>query len=87
MDSFRPRLVPSHAWLWPVMRMVEIQLREQRPYANFVLRFTGTLSPVTLLPGTESIERVMREGQKQTERIAPALQATLQPFLWVEQQG
>ena len=87
MDSFRPRLVPSHAWLWPVMRMVEIQLREQRPYANFVLRFTGTLSPVTLLPGTESIERVMRAGQKQTERIAPALQATLQPFLWVEQQG
>ena len=69
------------------MRMVEMQLGDQRPYANFVLRFTGTLSPVTLLPGTESIERVMREGQKQTERIAPALQATLQPFLWVEQQG
>lgn len=83
LDSFRPRLTPSHAWLWPVMRMVEVQLREQEPYASFLIRFTGTLSPVSLLPGREAIERVMLEGRRQTERIAPSLQASLQPFGWV----
>ena len=87
LDSFRPRLVPSHAWLWPVMRMVEGQLREQRPYANFMVRFTGTLSPITLLPGLAAFARVMSEGQQQTESIAPALQATLKPFGWVAERG
>ena len=87
LDSFRPRLVPSHAWLWPVMRMVEGQLREQRPYANFMVRFTGTLSPITLLPGLDAVARVMSEGQQQTESIAPALQATLKPFGWVAERG
>lgn len=83
LDSFRPRLNPSHAWLWPVMRMVELQLSEQEPYANFMIRFSGTLSPISLLPGREAIERVMLEGRRQTERVAPSLQASLQPFGWV----
>lgn len=83
LDSFRPRLSLSHAWLWPVMRMVEMQLPEQKPFANFLIRFSRTLSPVTLLPGSESIERVLLDGRQQTERVAPNLQGSLQRFGWV----
>ena len=52
-----------------------------------MVRFTGTLSPITLLPGLAAVARVMSEGQQQTESIAPALQATLKPFGWVAERG
>lgn len=84
-DSFAPRLTLSQGWLWPVMRLVQMQLAEQERYASRLLQFDKTLSPVTLLPGRALLERVMAEGRRQTEAIFPEVQAVMEPFGWVEE--
>lgn len=82
MDCFQPRLTPSHAWLWPVMRLIQVQLERQRIYADQLLRFERTLSPVTLLPSRRALEGVMEEGRSQIQELVPAVQASLESFRW-----
>lgn len=82
LDCFQPRLAPSHAWLWPVMRLVQVQLERQRAYMDQLVRFDHTLSPVSLLPSRDAIEKVIAAGRRQVEEIVPMLQASLQSFRW-----
>ncbi|MEO2169789.1 MAG: patatin-like phospholipase family protein [bacterium] len=84
-DCFSPRLALSQAWLWPVMRLVQLQLAEQQRYATHLLQFDKTLSPMTLLPGRPLLERIMAEGRRQTDAILPEVQAVMAPFGWVEE--
>jgi len=52
------------------------------PYADHLVRFEPTLSPVNLAPSVASIDRASRWGSDSVERAIPVTTALLEPTWW-----
>jgi len=84
LDCFQPQWDPRHLWLWPVTQAVQLQLPAQRPYFDWLMRFTPTLSPINLLPPAVDFERAFKWGWDQADIMLPFLLKALEPVDWVE---
>jgi predicted acylesterase/phospholipase RssA len=81
-DCFHPQWDPRHLWLQPITQAVALQRGRDVKYADWVLRFEPTLSPVTLVPGPESLDRAIRWGREAIEPLMPLLERSLEPVWW-----
>lgn len=81
-DCFHPQLEPRHLWLSPIARAVQLQLLRNIPYADHVVRFSPTLSPVNLAPSAAAIDRACGWGHQSVDRAVPLLAALRQPAWW-----
>ncbi len=79
LDCFHPQFEPSHLWLYPVTQIIQMQLRQQRPYFDWLMRFEPTLSPVNLLPSAADFDRAYHWGWQQADVTMPFLKMALEP--------
>lgn len=82
LDCFHPQFEPRHLWLYPVTQIIQVQLRQQRPYFDWLMRFEPTLSPVNLLPAAAEFDRAWQWGWQQADAMMPFLKAALAPVRW-----
>lgn len=81
-DCFHPRLEPRHLWLNPIAQAVQLHMLRNAPYADHVVRFTQTLSPVNLAPSAAAIDRACAWGSESAGRAVPLISALRQPTWW-----
>lgn len=81
-DCFHPQLDARHLWLNPIAQAVQLQVLRNVPYADQVVRFTPTLSPVNLAPSATAIERACGWGSQNAGRAVPLISALRQPIWW-----
>lgn len=83
-DCFHPQWDPRHLWLVPIAQAVQLQMRRNAPYADHLVRFEPTLSPVNLAPSVVAIDRACRWGHRSVDRAIPVITALLEPIWWDE---
>src|SRR5271166_3492525 len=81
-DCFHPQWDPRHLWLVPITQAIQLQMVRNLPYADHLVRFEPTLSPVNLAPSVAAIDRARRWGRNSVERAIPVTSALLQPTWW-----
>jgi len=81
-DCFHPQWDPKHLWLQPLTQAVALQRTRDVRYADWVLRFEPTLSPVTLVPGPETVDMAIGWGRAAIEPLIPMLERSLEPVWW-----
>ena len=81
-DCFHPQWDPRHLWLVPITQAMQLQMVRNLPYADHLVRFEPTLSPVNLAPSVASIDRASRWGSNSVERAIPVTTALLEPTWW-----
>jgi predicted acylesterase/phospholipase RssA len=81
-DCFHPQWDPKHLWLQPITQAVALQRTRDVRYADWVLRFGPTLSPVTLVPAPETVDQAIRWGRDAVEPLIPMLERSLEPVWW-----
>jgi len=81
-DCFHPQWDPRHLWLVPITQAMQLQMVHNLPYADHLVRFEPTLSPVNLAPSVASIDRASRWGSNSVERAIPVTTALLEPTWW-----
>lgn len=81
-DCFHPQWDPRHLWLVPITQAVQLQMRRNAPYADHLVRFEPTLSPVNLAPSVAAIDRACRWGHRSVDGAIPVTSALLEPIWW-----
>ncbi|HEU0197146.1 MAG TPA: patatin-like phospholipase family protein [Nevskiaceae bacterium] len=87
LDCFEPQWGTRHLWLGPLQQLIEAQLVTQRPYFDWLVRFTPTLSPVNLLPDAADFDRAWKWGWEQADVMLSFLQQALKPVAWRDTGG
>lgn len=78
LDCFAPQWDTHHLWLGPIQQIIQLQLRSQRDYFDWLLRFQPTLSPVNLLPSDAEFDQAYTWGWKQADVMIPFLNKALE---------
>ena len=81
-DCFHPQWDPRHLWLQPLTQAVQLQLRANAPFADLMVRFEPTLSPVDLVPPPERLDTAFEWGSETMARSLPLVQRMLEPVGW-----
>ncbi|HEY9304838.1 MAG TPA: patatin-like phospholipase family protein [Mycobacterium sp.] len=81
-DCFHPQWDPRHLWLAPITQAVALQMVRNLPYADHLVRFGPTLSPVNLAPSVAAIDRASRWGRNSVDKAIPLTTALLEPTWW-----
>ncbi len=81
-DCFHPQWDPRHLWLVPITQAIQLQMVRNAPYADHLVRFSPTLSPVNLAPSAATIDRACGWGRKSVEPAIPVISALLEPVWW-----
>jgi predicted acylesterase/phospholipase RssA len=81
-ESFHPQWNPRHLWLVPITQAIQLQMVRNAPYADHLVRFEPTLSPVNLAPSVVAIDRASEWGHNSLDKVIPVMSALLQPTWW-----
>jgi predicted acylesterase/phospholipase RssA len=81
-DCFHPQWDSRHLWLAPILQAIQLQMLRNLPYADHLVRFEPTLSPINLAPSTAAIERACRWGRESVAKAIPVTSALLEPTWW-----
>ena len=81
-DCFQPQWDPKHLWLVPITQAIQLQMVRNAPYADHVVRFSPTLSPVNLAPSAHTIDRACQWGRDSVAPAVPVISALLEPVWW-----
>ncbi|MUL46507.1 patatin-like phospholipase family protein [Mycobacterium sp. CBMA293] len=81
-DCFHPQWNPRHLWLQPITQALQLQMVRNAPFADRVIRFSPTLSPVTLAAAPEAIDRAIEWGNTSVESSVPFVQRLTEPVWW-----
>jgi predicted acylesterase/phospholipase RssA len=81
-DCFHPQWDPRHLWLQPITQAVALQLARDARYADWIVRFEPTLSPLSLVPAPETIDLAIEWGRASVEPQIPLLERALEPVWW-----
>lgn len=84
-DCFQPQWDPKHLWLVPITQAIQLQMVRNAPYADHLVRFSPTLSPVNLAPSSATIDQACRWGRKSVEPAIPVISALLEPVWWEDE--
>ncbi|QNI06139.1 patatin-like phospholipase family protein [Mycobacterium kubicae] len=81
-DCFHPQWDSRHMWLAPILQAIQLQMGRNLPYADHLVRFAPTLSPINLAPSAAAIDRACRWGHDSVDAAIPVTSALLQPTWW-----
>ena len=81
-DCFHPQWDPRHLWLVPITQAVQLQMARNAPYADHLVRFAPTLSPVNLAPSAAAIDDACGWGRDSVGKAIPVVSALLAPTWW-----
>lgn len=83
-DCFHPQWDPRHLWLQPITQAVALQHVRNAPFADHVIRFSPTLSPIDLVPEPDRFDTSLGWGAAAVEPALPLLAKLLEPVGWDE---
>jgi predicted acylesterase/phospholipase RssA len=81
-DCFQPQWDSRHLWLTPITQSMQVQMVRNAPFADWVRRFSPTLSVLDLVPGPERFARAEAWGRASLEPDVPLLKCLLAPSPW-----
>ncbi len=81
-DCFHPQWDSRHMWLAPILQAIQLQMVRNLPYADHLVRFEPTLSPINLAPSAAAIDRACEWGRNSVDQAIPVTTALLQPTWW-----
>jgi predicted acylesterase/phospholipase RssA len=81
-DCFHPQWDSRHLWLAPILQAIQLQMLRNAPYADHLVRFQPTLSPINLAPSIAAIDRACKWGSNSVEKAIPVTSALLEPTWW-----
>ncbi|KAA0024763.1 patatin-like phospholipase family protein [Antrihabitans cavernicola] len=81
-DSFHPQWNPSNLWLQPVAHALQVQMVRNAPYADRIVRFRPTLSPVSLAPPSRAVDRAAGWGRATVDASLPMVEHLMEPVWW-----
>jgi predicted acylesterase/phospholipase RssA len=81
-DCFHPQWEPTHLWLQPITQAVQLQMQRNAPFADWIIRFEPTLSPVNLVPPPERLDEAIGWGRDAIARELPLIRRFLEPVSW-----
>lgn len=81
-DCFHPQWDPKHLWLVPITQAIQLQMLRNAPYADQIVRFAPTLSPVNLAPSAAAIDRACEWGTASADRAIGVTSALMEPVWW-----
>ena len=81
-DCFHPQWDARQLWMVPIAQAIRLQTLRNVPYADHLVRFAPTLSPMNLAPSAAAIERACGWGGKSVDRAIPVVTALLEPIWW-----
>jgi Patatin-like phospholipase len=81
-DCFHPQWDSRHLWLAPILQAIQLQMLRNAPYADHLVRFQPTLSPINLAPSVAAIERARTWGRNSVDKAIPVTSALLEPTWW-----
>jgi hypothetical protein len=81
-DCFHPQWDPRHLWLQPITQAIGLQMTRNALFADAVVRFEPTLSPLNLVPSPGSIDDTRAWGRASVESVLPLVQRLLEPVAW-----
>lgn len=79
-DCFLPRVDPKNVWLWPIMQTVQMQMRANRVYADTMVRFRRTLSPMNIVPKADALQLAMSWGYAQMDSQMDEVTEMMRPM-------
>ena len=81
-DCFHPQWTPKHIWLSPITQAVRLQMQRNAPFADWIIRFEPTLSPINLVPTPDRLEEAIGWGEQAIERELPLIRRFLERVSW-----
>lgn len=81
-DCFHPQWDPKHLWLQPITQAVQIQMVRNAPFADRIVQFSPTLSPVTLAASEGAIDRALEWGRRSVAPALPMITRLTEPVWW-----
>lgn len=78
-DCFHPQWDPRHLWLQPITQAVALQHVRNGPFADVLVKFNPTLSPIDLVPEPARFDQAVTWGAASLEPELPLLQKLLSP--------
>ena len=81
-DCFHPQWDAKHLWLVPITQAIQLQMVRNAPYADHIVRFEPTLSPVNLAPSASAIDLACAWGHSSVDKAIPVTSALLEPIWW-----
>ena len=81
-DCFHPQWDAKHLWLVPITQAIQLQMVRNAPYADHIVRFEPTLSPVNLAPSAAAIDLAGQWGRNSVDKAIPVTTALLRPTWW-----
>ncbi|MES1934037.1 hypothetical protein T35B1_15591 [Salinisphaera shabanensis T35B1] len=76
-DCFFPRVDAKNFWLWPITQTVQMQMRVNRVYADTMVRFDRTLSPLNIVPSPDALDLSVGWGYQEMEARMPEVREML----------
>ena len=77
-DGFAPKLL-TPVWL-PIQQILQVQVQRSCEFAHLYKPFSGTLSPLEVVPGISSFIKMLDRGKAELEKEMPFIQKMLQPL-------
>ncbi|MBW0020234.1 MAG: patatin-like phospholipase family protein [Mycobacterium sp.] len=81
-DCFHPQWDPRHLWLVPITQAIQWQMVQNAPYADHLVRFEPTLSPLNLAPSVAAIDRACTWGRTSVDKAIAVTTALLHATWW-----
>jgi hypothetical protein len=76
-DCFFPRVDAKNFWLWPITQTVQMQMRVNRVYADTMVRFDRTLSPLNIVPSPDALDLSVGWGYQEMDARMPEVREML----------
>lgn len=83
-DCFHPQWDPKHLWLQPITQAVQLQMTRNAPFADWIVRFEPTLSPVNIVPHPDYVDKAIAWGRASIEPLLPMIKRFLEPVAYEE---
>jgi predicted acylesterase/phospholipase RssA len=78
LDGFAPRL-STPVWL-PLQQLVQVQVQKSCAFAHLYKPFSGTLSPLEVVPGIPQFIKMLDRGKEELATELPFIQRMMQPL-------
>lgn len=79
-DCFFPRVDAKNMWLWPISQTVQMQMRVNRVYADTMVRFNKTLSPLNIVPGADAMDLAIGWGYQEMDEHMAEVKEMVRPM-------
>nr|WP_229675664.1 patatin-like phospholipase family protein [Hoyosella rhizosphaerae] len=81
-DCFHPQWNPKHLWMAPITQSIQVQMVRNAPYADCVVRFSPTLSALTLAASSDAMDRSIGWGAASVRQTLPMIKRLTEPVWW-----